>query len=55
MTTKFILKTDETGKRWEIRLLADGTIMYRLEGDTSWLDGWPSSLPSLETVTHHER
>ena len=50
MTTKFILRTDERGKRWEISLRADGTIVHRLEGDASWLDGWPPSLPSLKAI-----
>ena len=44
MTPNFILRTDEFGHRWEIRLLADGTAEHRREGRTSWLKGWPPSL-----------
>ena len=44
--TKLILRTDKSGERWQISLRADGTTMHRLEGDASWLDGWPPSMPS---------
>jgi hypothetical protein len=46
--TKFIIRTDENGKRWEINLRENGTFMHRLEGDASWLDGWPPLLPPLK-------
>jgi hypothetical protein len=46
--TKFIVRTDEGGKRWEISLREDGSFMHRLEGDASWLDGWPPSLAPLK-------
>ena len=44
--TKYILRTDKSGERWEIGLRDDGTTMHRLEGDAPWLDGWPPSMPS---------
>ena len=44
MTPNFILRTDEFGHRWEIRLLADSTVEHRREGRTTWQEGWPPSL-----------
>ena len=39
--SQFILRTDENGHRWEIRILTDGTTEYRREGLTSWMDDLP--------------
>ena len=48
MTTRYLLRTDEKGLRWEIRFLAVGTTEHRLDGGTVWLAGWPPSLPPLK-------
>ena len=44
----FLLRTDHEGHRWEIRLLEDSRIEHRGEGRTSWVAGWPVSLPPLK-------
>jgi len=50
---RYILRTDDSGTRWEVRLQANGTAEYRREDQpSSWQPGWPSSL-SLEGGEDH--
>ena len=46
--SRFILRTDVNGHRWEIRLREDGTIEHRREGRVPWVNSWPPSLPLLK-------
>jgi len=48
LITRYLFRTDEKDRRWEIRFLEGGTTEYRLEGGTGWLAGWPPSLPLLK-------
>ena len=45
--SRFLLRTDANGHRWEIRRRPNGTFEHRREGRVHWVEGWPS-LPPLK-------